>query len=110
MATYDELRTIKEQPGWGELVEKIRVAVGIKAGSILDEPTPSDNAKVFAQRALASPATAADQGGIITYVISANNTATINQILNALDATIQSNVDTAIEALRELPPNIGSIP
>ena len=97
MATYAELSTITEDPLWNDLLAKIRVACVVKAGVIIDSPTPSATALEWAKAAVLSPTKAAE--GVAFYVVIANKDATIAQIYAAGDAAVQTNVDSAIDAL-----------
>lgn len=94
MATYADLATIRAQAGFGQLVEKIRVAVVIKAVAYLDDATPTAGQVAWAQRALQDPAATAES--VTWYVIGKNSAATVAQILGANDSAVQSNVDAAV--------------
>lgn len=94
MASYAELATIRDQAGFGAVVEKIRVAVVIKAVAYLDAATPTGAEVSWAQATLRNPAETAES--VTWYVIGKNSAASVAQILNANDAAVQGNVDAAV--------------
>jgi len=97
MATYSELSNIHEDPGYGSLVNKIRVAVVDKAVSLLGGATPTASEVVWALSALENPATVAN--GLTHFVVVANKSATVAQILAATDVAVQTNVDSAVDKI-----------
>lgn len=97
MATYDEIANLPGDPSFQALVNKIAVAVAVKAQAIAASATPTANQITWAKSALESPRGQADQ--IVNYVIAANISATTTQILGAVDATIQTNVNDAVDKL-----------
>ena len=97
MATYAELSTITEDPLWNDLLAKIRVACVVKAGVIIDSATPAASALEWAKAAIANATQAAE--GVAFYVVIVNKSATITQIYSAADADVQTNVDSAIDAI-----------
>ena len=97
MATYTELAVIHEDPLWNDLLAKIVVATSIKAAEIIGTVTPAPTLLEWAKGAIAKPGNAAND--IAFYVVAANQAATVNQIVTADDAAIQTNVDAAIDAI-----------
>ena len=97
MATYAELAAIRQEPLWNDLIDKIVVATSIKASEVIDSATPAATLLEWAKRAIAKPSDAAND--IAFYVVAANKTATIAQILSAVDGDIQTNVDAAIDSI-----------
>ena len=97
MATLLEIATINEEPLYGELLQKISAAVWKKAQVIADDAAATQAEQDWAIAALAN--TVESVKSIIPYVLSANDTATVAQILAASDASIQTNVDAAVEGL-----------
>jgi len=97
MATYLELAEIKNGTGWNDFLSQVNVALQIKAASIIDEPTSVDSLTAWAKAAITNPV---DTGrAIANYVVAANASATLLQIYGASEATIQTNVNTEIDAL-----------
>jgi len=96
MATYGELASIREQSGWAEFQNKVRVAAAIKAVAIFETttPAPTQAAIDWATAAIRSPSVGGDS--VLWYVIGANDTATLAQILSASDTAIQDNVNEAV--------------
>lgn len=97
MATYTDLADIQENASYGALVQKIRVAAVIKAVALLDAATPTSAEVAWALSALDSPASAAES--VSWYVIGANNSATVAQIVGASDAAVQTNVNAAVDKI-----------
>ena len=97
MATYTELAAINFDPGWGALLNKIMVAVMVKAATIIDSASPSADALAWAKATLTGPKAAANN--IAFYVIASNKAASISTILAASDSAVQSNVDDAVDAM-----------
>ena len=99
MATLLELSSLAtEDPAkWEQLIKKVESATGIKAVALAASATPTDTQIQWVKDYLANPRGQAD--AIVNYVVAANDTATTTQILDASDATIQTNVDTAVDEL-----------
>lgn len=93
MATYQELFDLRSN---SDLRNKVAVACVKKAQALLDG-TPTTDQVAWASSTLASPIAQADK--IFAYVLAANSAATVAQITSATDAAIQTNVDTAADAL-----------
>jgi len=94
MATYLELFGLVSND---MLRNKIAVACVIKAQTLLDLPTPTTAQVAWAAEAMNNPLSKA--GSILYYVLAANEAATTSQITSATDASIQANVNTAVDAL-----------
>ena len=93
-ATYQELAGVLEN---NTLSGKLRIAVVIKAHSILQEASPSAARVQWASEALVNPGAKIAQ--VLNYLVAANNAAAITAITAATDAVIQTNVDSAIDEL-----------
>lgn len=97
MATYLELARITEESTWGAFIDKVKAGCVIKATAIIDSPTPTAEAKAWAEATIADKESAASN--LVWYVIGSNDTATISAILTASDNAIQTNVDAAVDVL-----------
>lgn len=97
MATYDELAGLRADPRWGDFTHRVEIAVAIKAQAIADLATPTLEQKTWARDALTDPRVPAEPAR--NYVVAANASATVDQIFAATDATIQTNVDAAVDDL-----------
>ncbi len=74
------------------------VAAGIiKATAIVGEATPSADRLAWALGALTAPSRAATP--LYNYVLGENSTATVAHIVGASEAAVQTNVDSAVDAL-----------
>ena len=94
MATLAELQTLAHN---NDLRGKIERAITIKALVITKEATPSIDRLEWAEDALSTPETQIVL--MLNYVLAENANATVVQIIGATDTSIQTNVDTAIDAL-----------
>lgn len=97
MATLAEIAALPEDTRWGDFVAKVRASCVKKAADIIASTTPGQGAKDWAESALNAPAAVANQ--IVFAVIGANTGATVDQIFNANDNTINTNVSDAVNAL-----------
>lgn len=97
MATYSELAGIAQNAGFPALRDKVMVSCVVKAVALMELSTPSAAQIAWAKMAIDSPAAAAD--GVIWYVIGANESATLAQILSASDAAVQANVNAAADVI-----------
>jgi hypothetical protein len=95
MATLLELADFSASADYQTLARKIRAAIAKKAVAIGNLAAPSALQIAWAKEALASPAAVSDV--IITYVVAANASATIAQIVGASDAAIETAVGTAVD-------------
>lgn len=93
MATYEELFDLRINTG---LRNKIAVACVKKAESYITGSTDSTRLQ-WADNTISGPVSQADK--IINYVLAANSNSSVSSILGATDSAIQSNVDTAVDAL-----------
>ena len=94
MATYDELNDLA---GQNVLVDRIAVAITIAADKVLNEAntTPNNAARlVWAKSAFNNPL--AQAKAFQNAGLAANQGATVTQIINATDAAILANVESAI--------------
>jgi hypothetical protein len=97
MATYEELAGYRTSPDGDLLRNKVAVAVAIKAQGLIDGGTPTAAEIAWADDAIKNPGNKAKE--IFNYVVAKNNTATLTQITTATDATLQTNVNDAVDAL-----------
>lgn len=96
-ATYIELFEYRSTADYQSLVNRVVVAVVVKAEAIASEATPTAEEIAWAVDALTHPRRKAD--AIINYVIAANKGLSIATITAATDASIQTNVNTAVDKL-----------
>lgn len=94
MATYTELADLESN---GTLRNKIRTAVLIKAQTLIDLASPTAAQLAWASDAIAN--VEAQTTKLFRYVLAASSSATAAQIQNATDATIQTNVNAAVDKL-----------
>lgn len=94
MATYDEIYELRSN---SSLKNRIAVAVTKKAQAILDSDTPTAGQVEWAEAAISDPIGKA--GSLMNYVLAANSSATVNQIITASDSAIQSNINSAVDTL-----------
>ena len=94
MATYAELYDLRSDE---TLLNRITVAAAIKAQSLIDGVVPTAAQIAWANETIVDPRSKAR--ALINYVLAANESATVAQIKAATDATIQTNVDAAADAL-----------
>lgn len=97
MATYSEIYDLRNDPASLDLRRRVSVAMSIKSQAILDDGASTSLAKTWATETLQTPEARLDS--IFNYVLAANKDATTGQITGATDTQIQSNVDTAIDAI-----------
>lgn len=106
MATYNELRDFF---GDGTLRRKVEVAVIIAASSVKEDPaafptasadaTVQANRQRWAARAFNNPAAMAQK--VVMAVLADNKDATVANINAAPDASIQVNVNEAVDLLAQ---------
>ena len=100
MATLTELSDLFDNP---DLIKKISAALCISVKALLDAtPTTADHqyaAKVFA-------APNAEAHRILKDVLAVNEAQTVDDIINATDAQIQTSVDAAVPFMRDADANI----
>ena len=94
MATYAELFELRHN---SPLRNRVAVAIVVKAQELIDGATPTSAQIIWANTALLSPVSMAEQ--ILNYVLAANKDASKDQIIAASDSAIQTNVDAAVDAL-----------
>lgn len=97
MATYAEFVTHRSSPEFTDLVNRVTVAVAVKAASIINAATPTAAEQSWAKEALANPRSKADT--LINFLIADNADLSISQINSASDTAIQGKVDTAVDNL-----------
>ena len=97
MATLLELANIFGTTDFTELLNKITVAVAIKADSIINEASPSASRLAWAQLAIEDPRQEAKK--FIWGVIAANESVTVAQIIGASDNAIQTNINDYVDKL-----------
>ncbi len=94
MASYTDLFELRSD---SVLINRIAVAVTIKAQVYVDGATPTADELAWASRVLIAPRPEAEK--LLHYMVALNNTATISQITGSSDATLQTAVDAAVDAL-----------
>lgn len=95
MATLAELQTVV---GNGEMIAKVKSAMLKKAKSVLDETSPTLTADRLAWARRALVVANDDEAAVLwRYVVAANASATVAQILGAADSAIETNVNAAVD-------------
>ena len=94
MAAYTELFELRSD---GPLRNRAAVAVAVKAQDLLAGGTPTADEVAWADAALKNPLGKANE--LLNYVLAANKAATVGNITGATDAALQSNIDSAADAL-----------
>lgn len=94
MATYLELHSLASN---SDLQDKVEVAVIKKAQALIDAGNLTANAKAWCEEVLANPRSKGTD--ILYYVLAANSDAAVSAIQDATDSAIQTNVNTAVDAL-----------
>jgi hypothetical protein len=94
MATYEELFNLRTNTA---LRNKLAVAAVIKAQAYVSGATPTLNQLTWAENTFANPLSEADE--LMNYVLAANKDLTVSQISGASDSAMQTQVNTAVEAL-----------
>ena len=94
MASYTDLFELRSD---SVLINRIAVAVTIKAQTYVDGLIPTPDELAWASRVLIAPRPEA--GKMLHYLVAQNNTAAVVQITGASDATLQTAVDAAVDAL-----------
>jgi hypothetical protein len=96
MATYEEIYDIAlGDQNTKALRQRVAVAAVIKAVDILAEASPSQARKDWALSALSQP----NDPALFHYVLGANESVAQASILAASDSAVQTNVDSAVDAL-----------
>ena len=90
MATYQELRALFND---SDLLERAETAVIVAANGLADNP--SNNAWV--ETAFSHPNSEAKKA--LMGIIAANSSASVSEIQNATDSTLQTHVNSVIETL-----------
>ena len=94
MATYLELHALRTD---SDLQDRVSVAIVKKAQALLVAVTPTAAEVAWADAAIDSPK--AKMPGLLNYILAANSDSTTAQILAASDSVMQSQIDTAVDAL-----------
>ncbi|HEY4759901.1 MAG TPA: hypothetical protein VIH42_04910 [Thermoguttaceae bacterium] len=94
MATYEELFNLRTNTA---LRNKLAVAAVIKAQAYVVGATPTLNQLTWASNTFANPLHEADE--LMNYILAANKDLSTAQINGASDSAVQSQVNTAVEAL-----------
>lgn len=100
MASLLELSDFAASSDYQTLNKKIVTAIAKKAVSIGNLTTPTTAQIEWCKAALAAPGLEART--IINYVLAANASATIAQIVGASDAAIETQVNAAIDKILSL--------
>lgn len=90
MATLTELHDLFQD---ATLVKKVRAALIISIYGIL-QGTPTAADRAYAAKVFASPERESER--LLKYVLAANSTETVTNIIGASDVTVQQNVDAAV--------------
>ena len=93
MASYIDLFELRSD---SVLINRIAVAVTIKAQNYVDGATPSSDQLTWASRVLNAPRPEAEK--LLHYLVALNHTATIPQITGVDDPTLQIAVDAGVDA------------
>ena len=96
MASYTDLYGIRQD---SVLINRVSIAVAIKAQSYIDGATPTADELNWAAKVLPLAGGRAEAEKLLQYLLASNNTATITQITGSTDATLQSAVNDAVDAL-----------
>ena len=102
MATYAELLEIAQTPTGAALRAKIQVAVVVACDVIrLEAVNTANHANrlIWTQSALRNPGVEAER--LLWVVLAQNRTFTAAQITGAVDATVQTAVNSAIDLLAQ---------
>ena len=95
MATYTELAQLFSV---STLKPQVTAAIAIAAQNIANEsPSTPNHTERFTWAASASSNPSGEASRFLIGVLAANNTATVEQIQNATDAQVQTNVDNLID-------------
>lgn len=94
MATYNELHALAKD---ADLINRIAVAVAVKAQAIIDSATPTAPQLSWAKEAIEHPRSKAE--ALLYYVLAKHKALTNTQITQATDATLQTAVDAAADKL-----------
>lgn len=94
MATYTELHAISTEQ---DILKKVSVACVVKSQALIAGVTPTAEQITWANNTLNDPLARAKV--LIHYVLGANKDSTAATIRAASDATLQTNVDAAADAL-----------
>ena len=97
MATYLELSNIGDEPGYSDFYERLRVAVVVKATTIMELATPTASELSWALSAITSPSTTATD--LHWYVVASARASSLAQIVAASDAAVQAAVDAAVDTI-----------
>jgi hypothetical protein len=96
MATYTELHALRGDASSATLLQKIAVAICIKANA-LAKATPTAAQRDWAKAALANPEVYV--GIVLNYILADYNTATAVAITGATDTQVQTAVNAAVDTL-----------
>lgn len=94
MATYAELYDLRSNSA---LLNRVTVAITIKAQLLIDEAAPTVDELAWAAAAIVNPHSKATE--LFNYVLAKNSTLTKAQIEAATDTAIQNQINAAVDAL-----------
>lgn len=94
MATYTEIFGLRTN---SDLINRITVAIAIKAQTLLDAASPTAKQVKWAEAAIADPHGKA--AVILNYLLAKNAASTVAQITAVADATMQTQVNAVIDKL-----------
>ena len=96
MATYNELRNLYDSSDADSLRAKIDVAVVVAANNLLSG-TPTAAEQQWAAYVASNPGVESEKA--FRLLLAQNSAATVAQITNADDSTVQTNVDLVVPSL-----------
>lgn len=96
MATYQELHALRGAVESTALIQKIAVAICVKA-NVIAKGTPTLQQKDWAKNALANPELYVSV--VLNYILADYHTAPTNAIISATDVQVQTAVDSTVDTL-----------
>jgi len=96
MATYEELHALRGGAAAAPLLQKIAVAICVKANALAKGATTATQ-RDWAKAALGNPD--AYVGLILNYILADYSAAAVGAIIGASDASVQTAVNAAVDTL-----------
>lgn len=96
MATYEELHALRGNSAAVPLMQKIAVALCIKANT-LAKATPTTVQKEWAKAALQTPEAYVEL--VLNYILAEYSAVAVGAITGASDASVQTAVNAAVDTL-----------
>ena len=98
MATLAELAGLPDDTRWGDLLGQCRAACVKKATTVVQAGgTEPATRQEWAKNTIADPDGAG--AALIWFAVGANADATVDNIFSAADAVIESNINSAVDAI-----------